>query len=414
MNCQLFVIPTIPGFLEDGVRLRPIGRNRERYQQMLDEVRQICLLADELGYDCFSTSEHHFHSEGFEASVAPIVIYADLAPRTKRIKFAPLGMVLPAWDPIRCAEEIAVLDHLTQGRVIAGFARGYQDRWVGVMGQKYRALAAPSDDSSKDVRNREIFQEMFDIVRTAWTEESFDYDGKYYQVPYPYDEGIKNWPAAEWTRERGAPGEVDENDTIRKVSVIPSPYQKPHPPVFNAHSMSESTLRWAAKVGSIPQILIGDPPRFKALCELYRDEAAAHGRVLTLGESVGAARYVCLGKTATKAYEMAVQTVGWVWHEYFPLFGVTEVLPRPGEDTPAPLRLGSREETVDRLIEQGIALVGTVDHVKRQLESLVTCHGDGALEWFDWEVCQQGVLPIEEVLEQIEIFGTQILPAFKS
>ena len=414
MNFQLFVIPTIPGFLEDGVRLRPIGRNRERFQQMLDEVRRICLLADELGYDCFSTSEHHFHSEGFEASVAPIVVYADLAARTKTIKFAPLGMVLPTWDPIRCAEEIAMLDHLTQGRVIAGFARGYQDRWVGVMGQKYRALAAPSDDSSKDVRNREIFQEMFEIVKAAWTEDALEYNGKYYQVPYPYEEGIKNWPAAQWTRERGAEGEVDENDTIRKVSVIPRPFQDPHPPIFNAHSMSESTLRWAAKVGSIPQILIGDPSRFKALCELYQSEAATHGRNLGLGESVGAARYVCIGKTEAEAREMAHQTAGWVWHEYFPQFGVTEVLRYPGEDSPAPLMLATREEAVNRLIDQGIALVGTVDQVKRQLESLAKCHADGALEWFDWELCQQGVLPIEVVLEQMEIFGTRILPEFKS
>lgn len=414
MNFQLFVIPSIPGFLEDGVRLRPIGRNRERFQQMLDEVRSICLLADELGYDCFSTSEHHFHSEGFEASVAPIVIYADLAARTQQIKFAPLGMVLPAWDPIRCAEEIAILDHLTRGRVIAGFARGYQDRWVGVMGQKYRALAAPSDDSSKDVRNREIFQEMFEIVKTAWTEEAFDYHGKYYQVPFPFDEGIKNWPAGEWTRERGAPGELDQEDTIRKVSVIPSPYQDPHPPIFNAHSMSESTLRWAAKVGSIPQILIGEPSRFKALCELYQSEAANHGRALGLGESVGAARYVCIGKTEDEAREMAFQTAGWVWHEYFPQFGVSELLRYPGEDAPAPLMLESREEVVERLIDQGIALVGTVEQVKRQLESLARCHGDGALEWFDWELCQQGVLPIEVVLEQVEIFGRQILPDFKS
>jgi len=53
----------------------------------------------------FATTEHHFHSEDYETSVAPLLLYRDLAARTKRIKFAPVGLVLPAWDPIRAAEE---------------------------------------------------------------------------------------------------------------------------------------------------------------------------------------------------------------------------------------------------------------------------------------------------------------------
>lgn len=414
MNFQLFVIPTIPGFLEDGARLRPIGRNNERFQQMLAEVRKICLLADELGFDCFSTSEHHFHSEGFEASVAPVLIYADLAARTKQIKFAPLGLVLPTWDPIRCAEEIAMLDHLTQGRVIAGFARGYQDRWVGVMGQKYKAVATLSDDSSADVRNREIFEEMFEIVKAAWCEDALEFKGKYYQVPHPYEEGIRGWPALEWTRERGAPGEVDEEGVLRKVCVIPRPYQEPHPPIFNAHSMSESTILWAAKVGSIPQILAGNPPHFTRLCELYRTEAAKHGRDLKLGENIGACRYVCIGKTREEAYEMLSKTAGWVWQRYFSQFGVHEALRYEGEDSPRPLEIKTTEDAAKRLVDHQIALVGTVDEIKRQLEPLARCHADGELEWFDWEVCQQGLLPTDEVLEQIELFGTKILPEFRN
>ncbi|MCH8090697.1 MAG: LLM class flavin-dependent oxidoreductase, partial [Chloroflexi bacterium] len=167
MKFQLFVLPTVPGIIEDGERLRPIARNNERFQQMLDEVKQICILGDELGYDCFSTTEHHFHSEGYEASIAPLLIFADLAARTKRIKFAPLGLVLPSWDPLRCAEEIAILDHLTKGRVIAGFARGYQDRWTNVLGQQYNVTGAPMDGSEIDDHNRRVFEEVFKIIKMA-------------------------------------------------------------------------------------------------------------------------------------------------------------------------------------------------------------------------------------------------------
>src|SRR5438128_4731326 len=130
MKFNLFMLPTIPATFEERERLRPIGRNNDRYQQMLQELRDIALLAEDMGFDALSTTEHHFHSEGFEASVAPLMLYTDLAARTKRIKFASLGLVLPTWDPIRVAEEIAVLDPLTKGRFIAGFARS-EERHVG-------------------------------------------------------------------------------------------------------------------------------------------------------------------------------------------------------------------------------------------------------------------------------------------
>jgi alkanesulfonate monooxygenase SsuD/methylene tetrahydromethanopterin reductase-like flavin-dependent oxidoreductase (luciferase family) len=77
--------------------------------------------SDGAGFDVFAATEHHFHPEGYETSVAPPLLYADLAARAKRI-----GLVPPYWDPLRAAEALAALDHLTQGRLCAGLARGYQ------------------------------------------------------------------------------------------------------------------------------------------------------------------------------------------------------------------------------------------------------------------------------------------------
>ena len=206
---------------------------------MLDELRKLAMFADDAGFDVFATTEHHFHSEGYETSVAPLLLYADLAARTKRIKFSPLGLVLPSWDPIRAAEELAVLDHLTKGRIYAGFARGYQDRWVNVLGQQYHVTGAPMDGSSIDNHNRKVYEETLKVIKKAWTEEACDYDGEYYKVPYPYEEGIRRWPVHEWTRNYGAPGEVDDEGVIRKICVVPKPYQQPHPPMFQPFSVSE-------------------------------------------------------------------------------------------------------------------------------------------------------------------------------
>ena len=273
MKFMLFVLPTVPATLEERERLRPIGRNNDRYQMMLEELRRLAVFADDAGFDVMSTTEHHFHSEGYECSVAPLMLYTDLAARTKRIRFSPLGLVLPSWDPIRCAEELAVLDHLTKGRIYAGFARGYQDRWVNVLGQQYHVTGAPMDGSSIDNHNRRVYEETLKVIKKAWTEESFKYDGEYYKVPYPYSEGITRWPVAEWTRQYGAPGEVDDQwggpphlccsqalpaATSQAISAILS--QREHDPLYGAIGYR------AMDFGLLPHRLSAPVSRLSAGC----------------------------------------------------------------------------------------------------------------------------------------------------
>ena len=86
--------------------------------QLTEQIK----LADELGYDSVSFTEHHFHIEGFEVSNNPVLLDLYFAMQTKRIKVGQLGIVLPAANPIRVAEDIAMLDHMTGGRAVAGFA----------------------------------------------------------------------------------------------------------------------------------------------------------------------------------------------------------------------------------------------------------------------------------------------------
>ncbi len=414
MKFMLFVLPTIPGTFEERRNLRPIGRNNERYQQMLEELRKLVVLAEQAGFDVFSTTEHHFHSEGYEASVAPLLLYTDLAARTERIKFASLGLVLPAWDPLRVAEEIAVLDHLTKGRFYAGFARGYQDRWVNVLGQQYHATGAPMDGSAIDQHNREVYEEVLEIIRKAWTEDTITYNGKYYQIPYPYEEGIQRWPAAEWTRQYGAPGEVDAQGVVRKISVIPKPYQQPHPPLFQPFSVSENTIRYTARFSIVPWILVSNPPDFQRLCQVYQEVAQASGRSLKLGESVGAFRAVHFGKTEAEAVALLRDTNYRGFIEYFSGFGFGEAF-RTAEDndkypmTPLPLE----ELTVERLRRVKYALAGTPDQVRVEIDALQTLYGSGGeLEWFGW-FFDQGFMSWDETQRQFEAFAKEIMPHFR-
>src|SRR5438034_6553604 len=152
---------------------------------MLAELSAQAQLADTLGYDSISFTEHHFHVEGFELSTNPVLLDLFVGMQTKRIRVGQLGIVLPAENPIRVAENIAMLDHMTGGRANAGFARGYQRRWVDVMAQQTHGIhgALPHQHDAVDEANRAAFEECFRIIKQAWSEDLLSYEGRYWRIP---------------------------------------------------------------------------------------------------------------------------------------------------------------------------------------------------------------------------------------
>jgi alkanesulfonate monooxygenase SsuD/methylene tetrahydromethanopterin reductase-like flavin-dependent oxidoreductase (luciferase family) len=138
MKVSLFYLPTIGSRAE--IEQGLAGLRGDLYTRMLDEIGEQAVLADELGYDSISFTEHHFHIEGFELSNNPVMLDLFVGMKTKRIRVGQLGVVLPAQNPLRVAEDIAMLDHMTGGRANAGFARGYQRRWVDVMAQQTHGI----------------------------------------------------------------------------------------------------------------------------------------------------------------------------------------------------------------------------------------------------------------------------------
>lgn len=118
------------------------------------------------------------------------------------------------------------------------------------MGQHYSVQGATMDGSAVDEHNREVFEEMLDILLKAWTCETFDYDGRFYKVPAPRD-GI-TWPVHELTRQFGAPDELNEDGKVVKIGVVPGPYQTPHPPLWQGYAASQKTVLRCAKMGITP------------------------------------------------------------------------------------------------------------------------------------------------------------------
>src|ERR671918_1355048 len=183
MKASLFYLPSIGSRAE--IEAGMAGMNPHYYQRMLGELSEQIRLADELGYDSVSFTEHHFHIEGFELSNNPVLLDLYFAMQTKRIRVGQLGIVLPAANPIRVAEDIAMLDHMSGGRANAGFARGYQRRWVDVLAQQTHGIhgALPHQHDEIDAANRAAFEECFRIIKAAWTSDLLAYDGRYWRVP---------------------------------------------------------------------------------------------------------------------------------------------------------------------------------------------------------------------------------------
>jgi alkanesulfonate monooxygenase SsuD/methylene tetrahydromethanopterin reductase-like flavin-dependent oxidoreductase (luciferase family) len=392
MQVSVFYLPSIGSRAE--IEKGMAGLRGDLYQQMLAELKEQAQLADELGYDSISFTEHHFHVEGFEISNNPILLDLFIAMHTKRIRVGQLGLVLPSHNPLRVAEDIAMLDHMSGGRANAGFARGYQRRWVDVMAQQLHGIhgVTPGMHDEIDQTNRDAFEEHFEIIKRAWTEDMLEYKGKFWQIPplgTPWEiEATKQWGAG-----------VDEHNIVRQIGVVPKPLQKPHPPLFQPFASSESTIRWCARehvTAILPPMHLGMQNQ---LYEVYQDEAQKNGRKLAPGEGLGVLRDVVVADTEEEAMELWHQTAAFCGAAWFAPFGFWRGYMEPGR----PEML-----TPPELMDRGLILVGTPDTVSKQVETMLK---GTPVKWlFAWTY--NGLTPHKKLLHSLDLFKTKVLPRF--
>ena len=211
MKFCLFVLPTVPGTMEDRERLRPIGRNNERFQAMIDEVRTLCVMADDFGFDCFSTTEHHFHSEGYEASVAPLhpLRRPGGADQEHQLRSAGVGAAGPR--PVAGGRAGGLSRPPDEGPRLRRVRPGLP----AAVGERAWAEGAGGGDADGRQRRRQaqprVHEEYIDIIYKAWDEDLLTYDGEFYPGAVPVQRGHQRaGRSTDWTRQYGAPGEVDE------------------------------------------------------------------------------------------------------------------------------------------------------------------------------------------------------------
>ncbi len=157
----------------DGTPANDRRYSNERLSEVFFTCRNIAQVMDDLGYHALWTAEHHFQREGYECLPNLVQLGLWLATQTKRLKFGCAFNVLPMWHPIRLAEDYAMADIVTDGRVIMGVGRGYHTREVETFG-------APLIDADK---NREYFEEQLQLLLACFNQESVAFKGKYFTCP---------------------------------------------------------------------------------------------------------------------------------------------------------------------------------------------------------------------------------------
>src|SRR5262245_59153434 len=144
-----------------------------RMLEAVETATELARAVDTLGYETLWLAEHHFQHEGYECIPNIPMLAVELAHHTKRVKIGCAFNILPTWHPLRLAEDYAMADILTGGRVVFGIGRGYHTREVETFG-------SPMLDADA---NRDLFEEQTEIILKAFREESFSHHGKRYMIP---------------------------------------------------------------------------------------------------------------------------------------------------------------------------------------------------------------------------------------
>ena len=150
----------------------------ECYRNLVEWART----ADSLGFDTMWLTEHHFQYEGYEVLPNLILFGQHLASQTKNLRLGQMFNVVPQWNPLRLAEDFAIADIITGGRMEFGVGRGTVPREAWPLGT---VVASGDNDMSAehDKINRQIFEESLEIIKRAWTNERFSFKGEHFTLP---------------------------------------------------------------------------------------------------------------------------------------------------------------------------------------------------------------------------------------
>ena len=327
------------------------------FGEMLEQVEY----AEELGFDSIWIAEHHSSRYGICPSLMPLL--GHIAARTRKIRIGAGVSVLPFHNPIFLAEETAMLDVLSNGRLDFGVGRGSADYEYGNFNV---------DFDTRDVRT----QEALDVILGLWTEDDFTFQGEFYQV--------------------------------KDLTIAPKPVQQPHPPVFLAVSRTPASVDVAVS-RDLPILTSFSTPEDDnlGLFSLYAERCAAAGKDLPV-EEMPYFRFVYLDEDELAAREYPRQSLTWVRD----LGGYRRTLTH-GDEINVDLDHWRRTRTVEPATYESeletTAYFGTPEQCVQRITKLRDEHGIG---YFGASM-SFGSMEHSRVLRSMELFAKEVMPRFR-
>lgn len=324
-----------------------VDRQDRPIHETYDSRLRLVQLCEQAGFSTFHITEHHFTPLGLAPS--PLIFLAAASRITQRIRFAPLVLITTLYHPLRLAEEICMLDHLTKGRIEIGTGRGISPYELG--GFNIRADEAPA-----------IYRESVEVLLAALTSDEVHYEGKYF-------------------RHAGVPIEL-------------RPLQKPHPPLWYGTASPETAAHAARQNASIVSL----QPAAQARVPIARYKAeweAAHGHSGRRMPKAGITRHVCVAETDREAeergnfgFEKFYDSLAYLWRKH----GAVPL----GLDDPERVRK-------EALIAGSPGKVA--DEIGRQIE-------ESGANYFAARFAY-GNLAHEESVRSLDLFATKVMPQFQ-
>jgi alkanesulfonate monooxygenase SsuD/methylene tetrahydromethanopterin reductase-like flavin-dependent oxidoreductase (luciferase family) len=323
---------------------------------------------EELGFDRIWLTEHHFIDYGL--AVDPATLAATAASRTRRVRIGLAAAILPFHHPLRLAEQLALVDVISRGRLDVGIGRGNRPA-------EFRGYNVPQQE------NRERTEEALEIILRAWTEERFSYEGRFF--------------------------------TINDARVMPKPRQRPHPPLFQVCGSKESIEGTAVRGWPmLNSVLRGNAEQqLTTNRDFYVGALRKNGRsdadVAAMLQQWGVSRQIYVAATDAQAQAEAKDAELW-YQESFRRF----VLPDRIEDAHPSLQphfrqMAERLATVswDDLVRETVAF-GSPDTVARKIEAMRALGVGHVLCWMNF-----GGLPQDKIRRSMELFAAEVMPHFR-
>jgi alkanesulfonate monooxygenase SsuD/methylene tetrahydromethanopterin reductase-like flavin-dependent oxidoreductase (luciferase family) len=339
-------------------------KGADEYESYINQL----VYAEQLGFDIIAVNEHHQTAYGLMP--APNLIASALIARTTKAKVAILGRALPlVSNPVYIAEEFAMLDNLSRGRLITGFVRG--------IGNEYHASGI------NPYFSHERYQEAHDLIVAAWTRPGpFEFEGTHFNIRY--------------------------------VNLWPRPYQQPHPPIWIPSMGSSETIKWAAAPERRYPFLVTFSGRdlVTRYLNMYRDQAKQYGYEAS-PDQLGWAVPAYVADTDERARAEAKEGLETLFNDFLAV--PWEMLLPPGYMSLPSMKntikmrkaLGTRARmTAEELIGNGTALVGSPKTVRDQIERLRDATGANNLI----TMLQFGVLSDELTKRNMEMFAAEVIP----